>query len=163
MSTAVQKNRFFCVQTKAAFSDRMLLFIFRKERQIMLTEQRRRFAEEYLVDQNATQAAIRAGYSPRTAYSSGARLLRDVEVRELIQQGLLRARERAEWGLQDFVRELDEARQVAANEGQAAAMITASTTKAKALGVFVDKKQAEVSGGIEVLITRFGAEDEDTD
>ena len=89
--------------------------------------------------------------------------MRDVEVRELIQQGLLRARERAEWGLQDFVRELDEARQVAANEGQAAAMITASTTKAKALGVFVDKKQAEVSGGIEVLITRFGAEDEDTD
>jgi phage terminase small subunit len=39
------------------------------------------FAAEYLVDSNATQAAIRAGYSERTAYSQGSRLLKDVEVR----------------------------------------------------------------------------------
>jgi phage terminase small subunit len=39
------------------------------------------FAEEYAVDSNATQAAIRAGYSKRTAYSQGSRLLRDPGVR----------------------------------------------------------------------------------
>ena len=39
-----------------------------------------RFAQEYLIDLNATQAAIRAGYSPRTAYSAGQRLLNHVEV-----------------------------------------------------------------------------------
>ena len=38
------------------------------------------FAVEYLVDLNATQAAIRAGYSKRTAYSQGSRLLKNVEV-----------------------------------------------------------------------------------
>jgi len=32
-----------------------------------LTAKQRRFCEEYLIDLNATQAAIRAGYSPKTA------------------------------------------------------------------------------------------------
>ena len=32
-----------------------------------LTEKQKRFVEEYLIDLNATQAAIRAGYSPKTA------------------------------------------------------------------------------------------------
>jgi len=45
-----------------------------------LTDRQRRFVEEYLVDLNATQAAIRAGYSKRTAASQGERLLRHVEV-----------------------------------------------------------------------------------
>lgn len=39
-----------------------------------------RFIEEYLVDLNATQAAIRAGYSQRTASEQGARLLTNVSV-----------------------------------------------------------------------------------
>lgn len=43
------------------------------------------FVSEYLVDLNATQAAIRAGYSPRTAYSQGQRLLKNVEVQQAIQ------------------------------------------------------------------------------
>ena len=38
------------------------------------------FVDEYLVDLNATQAAIRAGYSEKTAYSIGQRLLKNVEV-----------------------------------------------------------------------------------
>lgn len=38
------------------------------------------FVEEYLRDLNATQAAIRAGYSAKTASSQGERLLRNVEI-----------------------------------------------------------------------------------
>lgn len=38
------------------------------------------FVNEYLIDLNATQAAIRAGYSAKTASSQGERLLRNVEV-----------------------------------------------------------------------------------
>lgn len=45
-----------------------------------------RFAEEYILDLNATQAAIRAGYSAKTAYSAGERLLRDVEVSAAVQK-----------------------------------------------------------------------------
>jgi Phage terminase, small subunit len=44
-----------------------------------LTARQKKFADEYLIDLNATQAAIRAGYSEKTAYSMGQRLLKKVE------------------------------------------------------------------------------------
>lgn len=50
----------------------------------MLKGKRKRFADEYLVDLNATQAAIRAGYSEKTAKSQGQRLLTFVDVAEYI-------------------------------------------------------------------------------
>lgn len=43
------------------------------------------FVEEYLVDMNATQAAIRAGYSERTAAQTASRLLRNVKVQAATQ------------------------------------------------------------------------------
>jgi phage terminase small subunit len=51
-----------------------------------MTPKRERFIFEYLIDLNATQAAIRAGYSKKTAYSSGQRLLKNVEVAEAIHK-----------------------------------------------------------------------------
>lgn len=45
-----------------------------------LTPKQEAFVREYLLDLNATQAAIRAGYSAKTAYSMGQRLLKNVEV-----------------------------------------------------------------------------------
>lgn len=50
-----------------------------------LTEKQRRFVEEYLIDLNATQAAIRSGYSERTANEQGARLLANVSVQEAVR------------------------------------------------------------------------------
>ena len=54
-----------------------------------MTEKQKRFCDEYLVDCNATQAAIRAGYSEKTAYSIGQRTLKNVEVQEYINAKLL--------------------------------------------------------------------------
>lgn len=51
-----------------------------------LTIQQKLFCEEYLVDFNATQAAIRANYSEKTAYSQGNRLLKHVEARKYINK-----------------------------------------------------------------------------
>lgn len=45
-----------------------------------LTGKQRRFVEEYLVDRNATQAALRAGYSEKTAYAVGAENLRKPQI-----------------------------------------------------------------------------------
>ena len=50
-----------------------------------LTPKQCRFVDEYLVDLNATQAAIRAGYSPRTANEQGPRLLVNVGIATAIQ------------------------------------------------------------------------------
>jgi phage terminase small subunit len=47
-----------------------------------LTAKQKRFCEEYLIDLNATQAAIRSGYSPKTAEQTASRLLRNVKVQE---------------------------------------------------------------------------------
>lgn len=45
-----------------------------------------KFAELYYSSGNATQSAIQAGYSSKTAYSQGQRLLKNVEIREYLQQ-----------------------------------------------------------------------------
>jgi phage terminase small subunit len=50
-----------------------------------LTPKQARFVDEYLVDMNATQAAIRAGYSAKTANPAAARLLVNVSISEEIQ------------------------------------------------------------------------------
>jgi phage terminase small subunit len=50
-----------------------------------LTLKQKRFVQEYCVDFNATQAAIRAGYSPSTAYSIGSENLRKPEIKAAVQ------------------------------------------------------------------------------
>jgi phage terminase small subunit len=47
-----------------------------------------RFAIEYLSSGNATEAAKRAGYSEKTAYSQGQRLLKNVEVKRIVREKL---------------------------------------------------------------------------
>ena len=49
-----------------------------------LSEQRQRFVDEYLIDLNGTQAAIRAGYSVKTAQEQASRLLSNVMVQQAI-------------------------------------------------------------------------------
>lgn len=51
-----------------------------------LSEQRQRFVDEYLIDLNGTQAAIRAGYSVKTAQEQASRLLSNVMVQEAISK-----------------------------------------------------------------------------
>lgn len=55
-----------------------------------------RFVEEYLVDLNATQAAIRATYSPRTAEVQGSRLLGNAKVRAAIEAAMAERSKRTE-------------------------------------------------------------------
>lgn len=50
-----------------------------------LTSKQERFVAEYLIDLNATQAAIRTGYSAKTAASQGARLLKQGGVARAVQ------------------------------------------------------------------------------
>ena len=49
-----------------------------------LTEKQQRFVDEYLIDLNATQAAIRAGYSAKTADVQGSRMLANCKVQQAI-------------------------------------------------------------------------------
>jgi len=51
-----------------------------------MTAKQQRFCDEYLIDLNATQAAIRAGYSEKTAKEQGSRMLTNVNVKEYIEE-----------------------------------------------------------------------------
>ena len=69
-----------------------------------LTPKQAWFVEEYLIDLNATQAAIRAGYSAKTAEAQASRLLRNVKVQAAIRAAQGERAERVEitqdWVLQ---------------------------------------------------------------
>ena len=53
-----------------------------------MTEKQKRFVEEYLIDLNATQAAIRAGFSVRTANEQGSRMLANVSIQTAISKAM---------------------------------------------------------------------------
>ena len=57
-----------------------------------ITTKQQRFISEYLKDCNATQAAVRAGYSEKSAYSIGQRLLKNDEVRQAVEAEMDRIR-----------------------------------------------------------------------
>jgi phage terminase small subunit len=71
-----------------------------------LTPKQSRFIEEYLVDLNATQAAIRAGYSHKTAYSIGQENLKKPEIARVIEEAQAERSEKtsitAEWVLDNL-------------------------------------------------------------
>ena len=53
---------------------------------VKLTAKQQRFCDEYLIDLNATQAAIRAGYSKKTARAIGAENLTKPDIKEYIDE-----------------------------------------------------------------------------
>lgn len=51
-----------------------------------LTAKQQRFCDEYLIDLNATQAAIRAGYSPHYANTNASKLLQITTIKDFLQK-----------------------------------------------------------------------------
>lgn len=71
-----------------------------------LNKKQTRFVEEYIVDLNATQAAIRAGYSQKTAYRIGHDLLQKTSVSEAIQAAMAERSERTQITADGVLQEL---------------------------------------------------------
>lgn len=71
-----------------------------------MTPKQARFVEEYLIDLNGTQAAIRAGYSPKTAEQAASRLLSHVKVAEELKLAMDKRSARTEITADRVLREL---------------------------------------------------------
>jgi len=71
-----------------------------------LNERQSSFITEYLKTGNASESAIRAGYSTKTAYSIGQRLLKKVEIRKAIENHRERIRNEAELTVTQVVSEI---------------------------------------------------------
>lgn len=118
-----------------------------------LTAKQARFKDEYLIDNNATQAAIRAGYSKKTAKSQGQRLLTNVDIKAAIKAGQKDIAKRNGLTIDDILDELEEARKIAKEEGKGAPMVAATMGKAKVLGLIVDKAETKTEGNISIDIS----------
>lgn len=71
-----------------------------------MTDKQKKFVDEYLIDLNATQAAIRAGYSPKTAYSIGEENLKKPEISNAISRAMAERSRRTGISQDRVVREL---------------------------------------------------------
>ena len=72
----------------------------------VMKAKQQRFVTEYLIDLNATQAAIRAGYSPKTAQQQGSRLLTNAVVKQAIAAQHSRQLEVADVRIEDVLRDV---------------------------------------------------------
>ena len=107
-----------------------------------LSTRRARFVAEYLVDLNATQAAIRAGYSPHTARQQGSRLLTDVDISRAIAQGQRELAERTQANETFIVAELVE---IATNGEKTSDRIRALELLGKRIGMWTPQESVEDS------------------
>lgn len=141
-----------------------------------LTKKQQRFCDEYLIDMNATQAAIRAGYSKKTAYAMGAENLKKPQIRGLIDEILAKKSKDVVASQDEILAYLtgvvrgEETGMTLVGVGQGAQVVRqekptlAERTKAaellgKRYGLFVDKQEVKQTGVIQ-FVDDIGGEDE---
>ena len=89
------------------------------------------FIEAYCMGENATQAAIGAGYSPKTAHVQGSRMLKNIKVLSEIQDRMLNHRERCSITVDNLTAELEEARILAMKANRPSVAVRAIMAMAK--------------------------------
>ena len=104
------------------------------------TPKQARFVEEYLVDLNATQAAIRAGYSAKNADKIGPELLGKTRVAEAIQEAQAKRSERVSVSQDDVVRGLHGEATDKGEGSSHSARVSAWFHLGKHLNMFIDRR-----------------------
>lgn len=115
-----------------------------------LSAKQEQFCREYLVDLNATQAAIRAGYSPKTAQEQASRLLSNVIVVERVAVLKQERANKVARTAQDVLNDIIAVTTQAHEEGDLKTALKGLELQGKHLGMFTDKLQTEHSGGISI-------------
>lgn len=129
-----------------------------------LTPKQQRFVEEYLVDLNATQAAIRAGYSAKTAEQQAFQLLQKTSVSAAIQAHRAQVSQRVGRTIDDIMADIgrvrDSAMQLVSDpETGADVMVSykdalkALELEGKRLGAFTEKMELNGPGGVPLALT----------
>jgi len=100
-----------------------------------MNHRRSKFIPEYLLCGNATEAAMKAGYSRKTAYSQGQRLLKNDEIMNEIKESQERLQDETEVRLKEVVNQI----KVLAFQGESEAIkIKALDMLMKHLGGYAD-------------------------
>lgn len=116
-----------------------------------MTAKQEAFAIEYLKDKNATQAAIRAGYSKKTAAAIAWELLENPKIKQFIRDKQEEALKNASVTVEGIVDQLKEiASNVLAKDSD---RIRALELIGKYLGMFTEK--VEMKGQIDTAVTKL--------
>ena len=113
-----------------------------------LNPKQKKFVEEYLIDLNATQAAVRAGYSRKTAIKIASENLAKPHIAEAIQRAIQERSERTEITQDEIVKDLQDLRDEARGAEQFAPAVRCDELLGKHLGMF--KERVEHSGKIDL-------------
>lgn len=108
-----------------------------------LTARQQRFIEEYLIDLNATQAAIRAGYSENTANEQGSRLLTNVSIRGAIDRALEKRSNKLRLSAEWVLNRLKDISNAAYEKEDYSPANKATELIGKHLGLFTDKLEVK--------------------
>ena len=126
-----------------------------------LNPKQQRFCEEYAVDLNGAQAAIRAGYAPTHAKVTASRMLTYANVRERVDQLIIEYRERLDISLDGLTEFFVEDRQLAHKLGQAGAAVSATEKIAKIHGYMKERISVDVNVSVSQMSdTELDAEQE---
>ena len=113
-----------------------------------LTPKQQLFVEEYLVDLNATQAAIRAGYSKKTANEQGSQLLAKRSIGEAVAEAQATRSERTGITQDEVIQGLKKEAALDGEGSSHSARVAAWAHLGKHLGIFTDNLNLGGSIGI---------------
>lgn len=119
-----------------------------------ITRKQARFAEELVIDGNATAAAIRAGYNPNSARVTACRLLKaNAAVQAAVQAEQTAQADRMNVNRDRVISELQEAIAVARAKGDAGAMIAGWREIGKICGYYQPERALRVD--VNIAAKRF--------
>lgn len=130
-----------------------------------LTEKQAMFAKEYIIDFNGTQAAIRAGYSEKTANEQSSRLLANVKIQKAVQKSIADRKQRvevtADYVLSTIVETIERCKQAepvfvrgeptGEYEYDSGAVLKGAELLGKHLAMFTDKIAGPGEGGAHIF------------
>lgn len=124
-----------------------------------LTDKQKRFIEEYLVDLNAKQAAIRAGYSKNNADKIGSELLGKTRVKKAIAEAQSKRSERIQISQDEVIRRLLENADIASGKKPTTITIPSKNENGEVIGndvVHFVYEPSSVNKALELLGKHLG-------
>lgn len=113
-----------------------------------MNNRQKKFVSEYIKTCNATQSAVTAGYSKKTAYSIGQENLKKPEIKEAIEKQQEKLQEKFNYTIEESFGNLKKAQEMALKRQMydkdmpdIANFIKAEELKGKLFGFYVDKKE----------------------
>jgi phage terminase small subunit len=115
-----------------------------------VNDRQKKFVDEFMKDLNATQAAVRAGYSVNTANRVGPRLLSNVGIKNAIAAAQKLVSQKTEIEVIDIVNDLQRLAGKAESAGNFSAAIKCKELLGKQIGMFIERIKVEDDSVIEI-------------